>query len=216
VVSQCGILRRSLRASFVLIAALAVAFAFAPAAFAQIVVSNTASSGAGSLTAAITAANASPGSTITFNLPANSTITLNGPLPAINANVTIDGSGSAGLTLSGGNSNHVFFVLGGNATFENLTIANGNATGGAGGSGGGLGAGGAIFVNAGTTTITNVSFSGNGGSGGVSYCRIRDCSRRPFCCLIQNVAFGRSAVGSKPLAKRASQRAVASERLAGR
>jgi hypothetical protein len=51
---------------------------------------------------------------------------------------------------------------------------------------------------------------------GNPYCRIRDCSRRPFCCLIQNVAFGRSAVGSKPLAKRASQRAVASERLAGR
>jgi hypothetical protein len=113
--SQCGILRRSLRASFARMAALAVAFAFAPAAFAQIVVSNTADSGAGSLTAAITAANASPGSTITFSLAANSTIALTGPLPAINANVTIDGSGSSGLTISGGNSSRVFFVLGGNA-----------------------------------------------------------------------------------------------------
>src|SRR5580704_13506087 len=120
VVSQCGILRRSLRASFALAAALALAFAVVPAALAQIVVSNTASSGAGSLAAAITAANASPGSTITFSLPANSTLTLTGPLPAINANVTIDGSGAAGLTISGGNSSRVFFVLGGNATIENI------------------------------------------------------------------------------------------------
>jgi hypothetical protein len=101
------------------------------------VVTNGNDSGAGSLRAAITFANANPGSTITFSLPANSTVTIATPLPAINANVTIDGSGSSGLTISGNNTNRVFFVLSGNVAISNLTISGGNATGGAGGSGGG-------------------------------------------------------------------------------
>jgi uncharacterized protein with beta-barrel porin domain len=168
---QRRIWRGTVRAWLAVAAAVAASLTLASSASAQIVVTNTNSSGAGSLTAAITAANVSPGSTITFSLPTNSTITLTGPLPAINANVTIDGSAVSGLSISGGNSNRVFFVLSGNATIENLAIANGNATGGSGGTGGaggggGMGAGGAIFVNAGTTTITNVNFSGNTATGG--------------------------------------------------
>jgi hypothetical protein len=135
-------------------------------------VTTTADSGIGSLRAAIAAANASPGSTIVFDpafLPANATITLASALPAITADVTIDGSGVSGLKISGGNAVRVFFVQSGNVTIENLAIADGNAQGGDGGGpggGGGLGAGGAIFVNAGTTTVANVTFTNNHATGG--------------------------------------------------
>jgi hypothetical protein len=76
------------------------------------VVTNTNASGAGSLSAAITTAN-SGGGTITFAAGlAGQTISISGaPLPAINANVTIDGSGAAGLTISGANTNRVLFEL---------------------------------------------------------------------------------------------------------
>jgi hypothetical protein len=140
-------------------------------------VTTNADSGVGSLRAAITGANADPGSTITFALPQNATITLLGELPHITANVTIDGSGSPGLTVSGQNLFRVFFIESGTVAIENLNIANGLAKGGDGGDaggGGGLGAGGAIFVNAGTTTIANVDFTdnkakgGDGGAGGVA------------------------------------------------
>jgi uncharacterized protein with beta-barrel porin domain len=143
-----------------------------PAHAGDAVVTNTNASGAGSLSAAITTAN-SGGGTITFAAGlAGQTISISGAaLPAINANVTIDGSGAAGLTISGANTNRVFFVQSGTVAISNLTIAGGNATGGAGGSGGtggggGMGAGGAIFVNAGTTTISNVSFTSNTATGG--------------------------------------------------
>jgi hypothetical protein len=63
-----------LRAALVALAVLVPMLACGPAQ-AQIVVTNTNDSGAGSLRAAITAADATPGSTITFNLPANSTLT---------------------------------------------------------------------------------------------------------------------------------------------
>ncbi len=168
-------------AAWLAIAALVAANAFgATAAQAQIfTVTNTNDSGTGSLRAAITAADAANGGTIVFSSSlAGQTIVAgsgtNGPLPVINTTgtVTIDGSAASGLTISGNNTNRVFFVLGGNATIENLAIANGRATGGAGGlgaGGGGMGAGGAIFVNAGTTTVSNFVFSNNsavGGAGG--------------------------------------------------
>jgi uncharacterized protein with beta-barrel porin domain len=153
------------------IAVLCAGLVFTSPALAQFVVTTTADcTSCGSLRDAITSANANPGSTITFAVPANSTITItNGPLPAINANVTIDGAGASNLTISGGNSQRAFFVLGGNVAIRNLAIANGlgrGGDGGSGGGGGGLGAGGAIFVNAGTTTISNVRFSNNTATGG--------------------------------------------------
>ena len=141
-------------------------------------VTNSNSSGVGSLSAAISSADASPGSTIAFSLPTNSTITLTSALPAITAGTVVDGSGSSGLTISGGGTQRIFFVqpgTSGTVTVENLTLANGAAQGGAGGAGGGgggMGAGGAIFVGAGSNvTIANVSFANNqalGGSGGGS------------------------------------------------
>ncbi|MCQ4159243.1 hypothetical protein NON00_04815, partial [Roseomonas sp. GC11] len=131
---------------------------------------NTATSG--TLSWAISQANANPGSTITFSSSlANTTLVISAPLPIISSSVTIDGSGASGLTISGNNQNRVFFVDGGTVTVENLTIANGRATGGNGasGGGGGLGAGGAIFVNSGALAVSNVTFSSNsavGGTGG--------------------------------------------------
>ena len=160
---------------FAAILVVAVCLGTVTAAQAQFVVTTTADSGPGSLRDAINQANVA-GGTITFNLPANSTIATsaaNGALPPINNNVTIDGSGSSGLVISGGNANRVFFVLSGTVAISNLTIANGSAQGGAGASGvapggGGLGAGGAIFVNAGSTTVSNVAFSNNTATGGAA------------------------------------------------
>jgi autotransporter-associated beta strand protein len=160
--------RYSLRAALV-----AASLAFATAAQAQDVVNNTNNSGAGSLSQAITNADANPGSTITFSLPANSTITLTSPLPAITSSVTINGVGSSGVTVSGGGSERIFFVqpgTSGTVTIENLTLANGMAQGGAGGAGGGgggMGAGAAIFVGAGSAVaVANVGFSNNAAAGG--------------------------------------------------
>jgi len=138
-----------------------------PLAASTFTVTNTADSGAGSLRDAITNANTTPGSTIVFSLPANSILTVLTPLPPITAGVTIDGSGTPGLTLSGGSTsavtgNRVFFVASGTAAISNLTIANANAIGGAGAiggdGGGGMGsAGGTVNFNAG----------GGGGGGGL-------------------------------------------------
>ncbi|MFC6049737.1 autotransporter domain-containing protein, partial [Methylobacterium hispanicum] len=136
---------------------------------ADFTVSNTSDSGAGSLRQAIISANAETGaSTITFaaGLARQTIIVGSTPLPAIKSDITIDGANAPGLTISGGNANRVFFVLSGTVAIQNLTIADGKATGGQ-GSGGGMGAGGAIFVNTGTTTVTNVSFANNTAVGGV-------------------------------------------------
>ena len=64
----------------------------APATFTVL---NNSDTGANSLRAAITSANANPGSTIAFNIPTgafNLFIVLNSPLPALTVPVTIDGS----------------------------------------------------------------------------------------------------------------------------
>lgn len=142
---------------------------------ATITVTSAADSGAGSLRAALAAAN--PGDTIAFSLPANSTIALSSELPVISQNLTIDGSGSTGLTVSGNGGSRVFFVNSGTVSISNLAISNGLAQGGAGGNGGaggggGAGAGGAIFVgSSAAVSVQNVSFSGNsavGGAGGTT------------------------------------------------
>jgi hypothetical protein len=147
------------------------------------VVTNTNDSGAGSLRDAIIAANLDPGSTIVFdpivfdpNL-AGQTITLLSALPAITADVTIDGSTPdpdfnpvpQNITISGGGLARIFFVQSGDVNIRYLTLASGQAIGGAGtdGGGGGLGAGAAIFVAAGNTTLGNVDFTSNVATGGV-------------------------------------------------
>ena len=154
--------------------------------FVTLTVTNTNDSSAGSLRQVV--ADATSGDTVNFNLsgcPCTITLTL-GEI-AINKNLTITGSGTDQLTISGNNASRIFFVnpgapgatTGPPATnpilnLSNLTLANGRAKGGDGGRGGGngggaAGMGGAMFVNGGKVIINQVSFSGNqaiGGNGG--------------------------------------------------
>ena len=101
------------------------------------------SGAAGTLSAAINAANAAavgnPSATYTINFDptqltgANPTITLSGNLPPILCNLVINGAAVGGLTINGANQYAAFFVESGNVKIENLSIANTNAIGGAGG-----------------------------------------------------------------------------------
>jgi autotransporter-associated beta strand protein len=102
----------------------------------------------------------------------------------VNADVIINGNGN---TINMQGLDRALFIAGGTVSISNLTVANGNATGGAAaaGGGGGAGLGGGIFVGGGSydtangsgpvllnspnVTLTDVSFTGNqaiGGSGG--------------------------------------------------
>jgi len=123
----------------------------------------------GELRYAILAANLAGGTnTINFTCGSPCTITLNGPLPPIESNLTIDGNSLY----------RVFFVDTGTVTLSNLIIQNALAQGGAGADGmtsggGGLGAGAGLFVNKSTAVVTvlNTYFlkcSAIGGSGGDS------------------------------------------------
>ena len=147
-------------------------------AYAQYVVTETTDNGlgniAGTLSNAILQANAT-GGTISFNLNGGATtLTLTGSMYGISAAAPITIIGG-GITING-NNNQAFAVNSGNVDFQNLTIANGLAQGGAGGNGnggggGGAGMGGAIYVdpNAGAIGIQNVAFTANvarGGAGG--------------------------------------------------
>jgi hypothetical protein len=128
------------------------------------------SSGAGSLRAAIAAAN--PGDTITFNIPTTDpgyssgvyTITLTSGELAIVHNLTIQGPGTSVLTISGNNASRIFFLDPGApgavtgppvtypiVTISGMTLANGLAQGG----------NGAISQDDG-------NYTGGGGGGGAS------------------------------------------------
>ena len=131
----------------------------------------------GTLRWAISQANGAGAGThqITFNLPPNSTITLNSQLPVLNnsgASIALNASGSTGLTVSGNNASQIFFVESGTVSIANMTLADGRATGGTGGNGsggggGGLGAGGALFVNSGANvTLDHVTLEDNAAVGG--------------------------------------------------
>lgn len=150
-------------------------------------VTTDADSGGGSLRDCITAINGSVDATnnITFSAGmATATISLASHLPPIQNNVTIDGSGKAGLTIDGNSAYSIFFVYSGTVTISNMTLDSGASVGGNGGTGtsngasgfgggGGLGAGGAVFVNASSNvTLEDVLVSnclaqgGNGGANG--------------------------------------------------
>ncbi|WP_416675126.1 hypothetical protein [Egbenema bharatensis] len=106
---------------------------------ANIIVTTTADSGAGSLRAAI--ASATAGSTIQFaSSLANKTITLtSGQLEiAAGKNITIDGAAAPGLSISGNSKSRIFAVKSNQdfpttVTFKNLSLINGytSGTGGA-------------------------------------------------------------------------------------
>ncbi|MDR2244549.1 MAG: hypothetical protein LBE15_03970, partial [Burkholderiales bacterium] len=120
------------------------------------VANNPALSSNCSLRDAIAAASA--GDTIVFDLSANSVITLNsGQLTLNRNNLTIDGSGSPGIAISGGsggNTSRVFEVPAGvtGVELKNLTVRDGNPGGGQNNNGGNI-------LNAGTLTLTNCTVS---------------------------------------------------------
>ena len=140
------------------------------------IVTSSADSGAGTLRQAMldAAASGDPANTITFdNSLAGQQILLTTGLPIIRENLTINGSGAAGLTIDGGGAVRPFFVESGTVLINDLVIQNGQAKGGDGGGpkdggsgGGGLGAGGAIFVRGGNVTVENVTFQNNTAQGG--------------------------------------------------
>lgn len=138
---------------------------------ATFTVTTTADSGAGSLRAAIDAANAAGAGTHNINFSGVSgTITLQSMLPIVTGSVNIAGPGAGSLTISGNDQVRAFFIdaNAGAVRISNLTLADGYAKGGNGadGGGGGLGAGGAIFVNDGAVTLSNVAFVNNAAAGG--------------------------------------------------
>jgi hypothetical protein len=129
--------------------------------------------------------NAPAGNTIVFDTTAmgGSTITLAGPLPPIEHNVTIDGGYYGRVTIDGASLYRVFFVDTGTVAIRNLALQNALAKGGNGGDnssgnqtagpgGGGFGAGACVFVNqsSAAVTISNdylthcTTVGGNGGS----------------------------------------------------
>jgi CSLREA domain-containing protein len=118
--------------------------------------------GACTLRAAIQQANALVGDdTINFSLPANSIITLNTVLDAINDNLIINGPGANTLTVqrstAGGTPSFRIFTInsGKTVTMSGLTISNGDANGFS-----NSGFGGGLFNN-GTLTLSGCNFYGN-------------------------------------------------------
>lgn len=118
-------------AMFMLLAALAVYFAamvaFASPAHADVLkVTNKKDSGAGSLRAAIE--NAAPsGDTIVFSPRVRGTITLTGRDLDIDKNLTIRGPGADRLTISGNNSDRIFYIGSGKTVkVSGLTITKGD------------------------------------------------------------------------------------------
>ncbi|WP_150110570.1 beta strand repeat-containing protein [Granulicella mallensis] len=120
--------------------------------------------------------NATSGSTILFNCGTLCTITLNGPLPSITKNLTINGGTLGNVIISGNGTYRVFFVDTGTVELENLLIRNAVGKGGNGGlghiacGGGGAGLGGGLFVNGitapATVTVSDVYFSSDSAIGG--------------------------------------------------
>ena len=84
--------------------------------------------------------------------------------------ITIDGAGAPGLSISGGSAIRPFVVAAGNSlTVRNLVIKNGLANGTTSGNGGGgAGMGGAILVDGGLFSASNVTFQANTVHGGNS------------------------------------------------
>lgn len=136
-------------------------------------VTNNNFSGIGSLSQALSQAQSDPNAVINISSGLG-TITLSGALPAIQNNLILNGNGN---TISGANANRIFFVNapGNTVQINDLILTNGLVQGGSGGlgyggGGGGAGLGGAIFLDTGNLTVSNISFANNaayGGSGSI-------------------------------------------------
>jgi autotransporter-associated beta strand protein len=132
-------------------------------------VTNSKASGAGSLSQALSQAQTDTNAVINIG-PGLGTITLNGALPAVQNNLVVNGNSNI---ISGANSNRIFFVNAPGKTVQinGLILSDGFAQGGNGGlgyggGGGGAGLGGAIFLNAGNLSVSNISFLNNSARGG--------------------------------------------------
>ncbi len=124
--------------------------------------------------------NANSGDVIQFACAtAPCTISLNGPLPPIQASLTIDGGSRGRIVIDGQNLYRALFADSGTIAISNLRIQNVRAKGGNGGSGGqsyagqgggGAGLGAGLFVSSGAVvTVTSVDFANVaaiGGAGG--------------------------------------------------
>jgi len=137
----------------------------------------TGAGSAGDLRSAILAADAAPGSRITFSgctPSAPCTIALGGPLPPITANMIVDGGTYGSVIINGQNTYRAFWAESGTIELANLEIENALAQGGNGGGttiggGGGAGLGAGLFVDAATVSVVNDLFSSEsavGGTGG--------------------------------------------------
>ena len=112
--------------------------------------------GSGSLRSAINAANAVPGSTITFVAGLSGAITLGSALPQITSGMTIQGNVAPVIAVNGAAQYRPFYINspGVTVTMSNLTVQNGcdipDFMGGA-----------AIFIVAGNVVLSNCTVSGN-------------------------------------------------------
>jgi hypothetical protein len=133
----------------------ALLLAASSAQAAPFTVTTLADSGAGSLRAAITSANAAAGAdTISFTV--SGTIGLGSSLPTITDSLAISGPGQGQLTVSGSNTFQPFFISSGPVvSISGLTISGGRcdlAT---------CAAGGGALYNAATLTLSGVTITGN-------------------------------------------------------
>lgn len=124
------------------------------------------------LRAAIQEANATPGKDfIRFNDGLTGTIELTGPLPAINSDIDILGTGRDLLTIrrNTGGDYRILTINNGNVVISRVTIANGKTADGSSGTTnpGSASAGGGIFHSNGNLVLEDVNITGNKtGNGG--------------------------------------------------
>jgi hypothetical protein len=119
--------------------------------------------------------NSNPADAIVFSCGTPCTVTLNGPLPPIQHDLTIDGGTFGNVVIDGNAAFRALWADGGNVSLHALRIQNVLAQGGVGGTGfptaggGGLGAGAGLFIRSASVTLSAVFFSGEvvrGGAGG--------------------------------------------------
>lgn len=139
-----------------------------PILLKQITVTSTADHGPGTLREAILQANRTPEDDRISLETISGTIAIEASLPPIAGNLFLVGSGDT--VISGEQAHRVLVVNQGDVTLQNLTIANGLASGddGLDGAGGSAGLGGGLLINDGTVTLTNVRFVDNQAMGGTS------------------------------------------------
>jgi len=123
---------------------------------ATFTVSTTNDAGAGSLRQAIIDANGTPGSTVDFNLPNNSTITLISQIQ-ITSNMTIINNNPSTIIVSGGGTTRIFLISAPSpvVSITNLTLRDGFTN-----------ADGAAINNSGILTINNCVITNNNANGG--------------------------------------------------